>query len=581
MHNTPVTIRQREVPSGIDLDANMEPLLQRIYLARNISSTQELDYGLQHLPAPASMKGMQEAVSLLVEALAANWKILIVGDFDADGATSTALMLKGLTTMGAHQVSFLVPDRFKFGYGLTPEIVEVAVQHKPDLIITVDNGIASIEGVAAAKEQGIHVLVTDHHLAGDELPAADAIINPNQPGDPFPSKNIAGVGVAFYLLLALRARLREIDWFSQQKLAEPNLAELLDLVALGTVADVVPLDHVNRILVKQGLARINSGQACPGILALLDVANRAPGNLVAADLGFAVAPRLNAAGRIENMSIGINCLLADNDESAHQIAVQLDNINVERRSIEAEMKQQALRDLKKVQLDDASKLPVGLCIFDPAWHQGVIGILAARIKERFHRPVIAFAPAGEKLKGLKGSARSVPGLHIRDVLDAVATRHPGLISHFGGHAMAAGLTLPEQHYDAFSKAFNEEVLQQLGDAILGKEFLTDGELVASELDINTAQLLRQAGPWGQQFPEPLFEGVFEVIEKRIVGTNHLKILLHGDTGSIDAIMFNIREGDELLARGRVHLVYKLDINEFRGKRSVQLLIEHMQPHQHG
>lgn len=576
MHNTPVTIRQREVPSGIDLDANMEPLLQRIYLARNISRMQDLDYSLQHLPAPASMKGMQEAVSLLADALAANWKILIVGDFDADGATSTALVLKGLSAMGARQVSFLVPDRFKFGYGLTPEIVEVAVQHNPDLIITVDNGIASIEGVAAAKEQGIHVLVTDHHLAGDELPAADAIINPNQPGDQFPSKNIAGVGVAFYLLLALRARLREIDWFSQQMLAEPNLAELLDLVALGTVADVVPLDRVNRILVRQGLARINSGQACPGILALIDVANRAPGNLVAADLGFAIAPRLNAAGRIENMSIGINCLLAENDESAHQIAVQLDSINAERRSIEAEMKQQALQELKKFQLDETNTLPSGLCIYDPAWHQGVIGILAARIKERFHRPVIAFAPAGEELEGLKGSARSVPGLHIRDVLDAVATRHPGLISHFGGHAMAAGLTLPEEHYGAFSEAFNEEVLQQLGDTAPGKELLTDGELVASELDINTALLLRQAGPWGQQFPEPLFEGVFEVVEKRIVGKNHLKMLVHAGNSTLDAIMFNIREGDELMARGRVQLIYKLDVNEFRGRRTVQLLVEHMQ-----
>lgn len=576
MHNTPVSIQQREVPSDIVLDASLEPLLQRIYLARSISSKQELDYGLQHLPSPVSMKGMQEAVSLMVEALAAQWRILVVGDFDADGATSTALMLKGLPSMGARQVSFLVPDRFKFGYGLTPEIVEVAAQQAPDLIITVDNGIASVEGVAAAKQQGIHVLVTDHHLAGDELPDADAIINPNQPGDQFPSKNIAGVGVAFYLLLALRARLRDLGWFSQQKIAEPNLAELLDLVALGTVADVVPLDHVNRILVRQGLARINNRQACPGILALIDVANRVPGNLVAADLGFAVAPRLNAAGRIENMSIGINCLLAEDDESAHQIAVQLDNINTERRSIETEMKQQALQELKKVQLDEASDIPVGLCIFDPAWHQGVIGILAARIKERYHRPVIAFAPAGDELDGLKGSARSIPGLHIRDVLDAVATRHPGLITRFGGHAMAAGLSLPAEHYTAFSEAFNREVMQQLGDMSLEKQYLTDGELAASELDINTAQLLRQAGPWGQQFPEPLFEGVFEVIEKRIVGKNHLKMQLHAENGSLDAIMFNIREGDELMARGKVYLVYKLDVNEFRGRRSLQLLVEYMQ-----
>lgn len=580
MNAVPVKICRRTIPKQVDIRNGLSPLLNRIYLARNVTSKDELDYGLKQLPSPDLMKGMQEAVSLLADNLAANRKILIIGDFDADGATSTAIMMKGLRAMGAHQLSFLVPDRFKFGYGLTPEIVEVAARQQPDLIITVDNGIASIEGVASAKELGIQVLVTDHHLAGDELPDADAIINPNQPGDEFPSKNIAGVGVAFYLLLALRSRLRDNGWFTDQGLVEPNLAELLDIVALGTVADVVPLDHCNRILVKQGLARINNGQACAGILALMDVAKRTSGNLAASDLGFAIAPRLNAAGRIENMSIGIECLLAEDHEAAHEIAVRLDSINLERRSIEAEMKIQALNDLKKIQLNQlngSKDMPVGLCIVDQNWHQGVIGILAARIKERFHRPVIAFAPAGDDLDGLKGSARSIPGLHIRDVLDAVATRHPGLITKFGGHAMAAGLSLANESFEAFSAAFNEEVARQLGDMPLEKVFLTDGELTPAELDINTAMSLRQAGPWGQLFPEPLFEGDFEVLEKRVVGKHHLKMQLSAEGLAIDAIMFNIREGDELLARGRIHLVYKLDVNEFRGRQSVQLMVEHMQP----
>lgn len=577
MHKEPVIIRQREIPAGIDLDTDLDPLLQRIYLSRKISSKDELDYGLKNLPSPMLMKGMLEAVALITEVLEADSKILIIGDFDVDGATSTCVMVKGLQAMGASQVGFLVPDRFKFGYGLTPEIVEVAAQQSPDLIITVDNGIASIEGVAAAKELGIRVLVTDHHLPGIELPAADAIINPNQPGDSFPSKNIAGVGVAFYLLLALRSSLRENNWFARQQLAEPNLAELLDLVALGTVADVVPLDHVNRILVKQGLARINNSMACAGILALLDVANRKPGNLAASDLGFAVAPRLNAAGRIENMAIGIECLLAEDDENAHQIAARLDSINMERRAIEGEMKKQALNDLKKIQLNEEMDIPLGLCIYDQNWHQGIIGILAARIKERFHRPVIAFAPAGEEQEGLKGSARSIPGLHIRDVLDAVATRHPGLITRFGGHAMAAGLSLQHDSYESFRHAFNEEVERQLGDMPLEKVLLTDGELDASELHLATAMLLRQSGPWGQLFPEPLFEGDFDVIDKRIVGKSHLKMQLSAGDRPIDAIMFNIRDGDESMARGKVRVVYKLDVNEFRGRKSVQLMVEHLQP----
>ncbi|HBE91218.1 MAG TPA: single-stranded-DNA-specific exonuclease RecJ [Gammaproteobacteria bacterium] len=578
MTETTIKIRRRKVATDVELDASRPALLNRIYLARNIRQESDLDYALKHLPPPDALKGMADAVELLADSLAKQARILVVGDFDADGATSTAVMMKGLAAMGALHVSYLVPDRFKFGYGLTPEIVEVAAQQNPGLIITVDNGIASIEGVAAAKEKGIQVLVTDHHLPGDELPAADAIVNPNQPGDTFPTKNIAGVGVAFYLLSALRKQLRNNGWFDKQGIKEPNLAELLDLVTLGTVADVVPLDQVNRTLVKQGLARINAGRCCPGITALIDVAGKQAGNLTASDLGFFVAPRLNAAGRIEDMSVGIECLLAEDPERANMIATDLDRLNRERRSIESKMKEQAMQVLRKLKLD--ADLPGGVCIFDESWHQGVIGILASRIKERYHRPVIAFAPAGEESGDgdeLKGSARSIPGLHIRDALDAIATHHPGLITRFGGHAMAAGLSLPAASYGEFSQAFDEEVSRQLDADDLEKTLMTDGELSDVEMNMNTAMLLRNAGPWGQHFPEPVFEGEFNVVNRRIVGQNHLKMELSSGGTTLDAIMFNIREDFADRVRGRMTVVYKLDVNEFRGRRSVQLLVEHMKP----
>ena len=578
MTESDIKISRRDIDPDAELDSGRSALLNRIYAARNVCRESDLNYSLKTLPAPDALKGMDAAVVLLADAIERQSRILIVGDFDADGATSTAVMIKGLTSMGVEQVAYLVPDRFKFGYGLTTEIVAVAAEQNPDLIITVDNGIASIDGVAAARQLGIKVLVTDHHLPGDELPQANAIINPNQPGDDFPSRNIAGVGVAFYLLSALRKHLRDTGWFAKQGISEPNLADLLDLVALGTVADVVPLDRINRTLVKQGLARINAGHCCAGITALIDVAGKQQGNLSASDLGYFVAPRLNAAGRIEEMSVGIECLLADDREQANEIAAKLDQLNRERRSIEDSMKEQAMQVLRNLKL--TSDLPTGLCIFDESWHQGVIGILASRIKERYHRPVIAFAPAGDESGTpgeLKGSARSIPGLHIRDALDAVATRHAGLITRFGGHAMAAGLSLPAASYTEFSEAFDEEVHRLLGDSDLERIMMTDGELEQEDMTLNTAMLLRQAGPWGQQFPEPMFEGEFDVIHRRIVGRNHLKMELSFGSVTLDAIMFNIREGFEDKVRGKIKAVYKLDVNEFRGRRTAQLLIEHLQP----
>ena len=578
MTESAIKISRRDIDPDAELDSGRSALLNRIYAARNVCRESDLNYSLKTLPAPDALKGMDAAVVLLADAIERQSRILIVGDFDADGATSTAVMINGLTSMGVEQVAYLVPDRFKFGYGLTTEIVAVAAEQNPDLIITVDNGIASIDGVAAARQLGIKVLVTDHHLPGDELPQADAIINPNQPGDDFPSRNIAGVGVAFYLLSALRKHLRDTGWFAKQGISEPNLADLLDLVALGTVADVVPLDRINRTLVKQGLARINAGHCCAGITGLIDVAGKQQGNLSASDLGYFVAPRLNAAGRIEEMSVGIECLLADDREQANEIEAKLDQMNRERRSIEDSMKEQAMQVLRNLKL--TSDLPTGLCIFDESWHQGVIGILASRIKERYHRPVIAFAPAGDESGTpgeLKGSARSIPGLHIRDALDAVATRHAGLITRFGGHAMAAGLSLPAASYTEFSEAFDEEVHRLLGDSDLERIMMTDGELEQEDMTLNTAMLLRQAGPWGQQFPEPMFEGEFDVIHRRIVGRNHLKMELSFGSVTLDAIMFNIREGFEDKVRGKIKAVYKLDVNEFRGRRTAQLLIEHLQP----
>ena len=566
-------IVQRAVAACDRFPDDLHPVLRRVYAARAIESTDELDYSLQRLLPPSLLGGMTAAVELLQQAVTTGQRIMVVGDFDADGATSCALSLRALRAMGAVDVHYLVPNRFEYGYGLTPEIVAVAAEQQPDLIMTVDNGISSIDGVAAARQRGIRVLITDHHLPGEQLPAAEAIVNPNLRGDPFPSKNLAGVGVAFYVMLALRARLREQGWFEEAGLPEPNLAVWLDLVALGTVADVVPLDRNNRILVHQGIQRIRAGHCVPGIRALLENAGRNLQRVVATDMGFGVGPRLNAAGRLDDMSLGIECLLTDDRQAARQMAARLDTFNRDRKDIESDMQTQALQVIAGLDLKD-EQLPVGLCLFEPDWHQGVIGILASRIKERFHRPVIAFARSGEG--ELKGSARSVSGLHIRDALEAVATRHPGLIDKFGGHAMAAGLGLAEHNYPAFAAAFNDEVARHLSADDLTGVIYSDGELSDEELSLDTAQLLRDASPWGQGFPAPLFEGDFTVLGHRVVGEKHLKMTLQPAQGScqIDGIAFNTAE---LPADCRqVHMAYRLDANEFRGIVSPQLIVEYVE-----
>jgi single-stranded-DNA-specific exonuclease len=567
------SIVRRNCSSTEQLPDDLHPVLRRVYAARAVENANDLDYSLQRLIPPTALGGLVDAVTLLEAAVSGRQRVVIVGDFDADGATSCALCMRALRAMGATDIHYLVPNRFEYGYGLTPEIVKVAAELQPDLIMTVDNGISSIEGVAAAGQLGIKVLITDHHLPGKQLPAAAAIVNPNNVGDGFPSKNLAGVGVAFYVMLALRAHLREKGWFENQAIPEPNIAQYLDLVALGTVADVVPLDRNNRILVQQGVRRMRAGHCSPGIQALLEVGGRSLSRLVSTDLGFTIGPRLNAAGRLDDMSLGIECLLADDALAASKMAARLDALNRERKDIESDMQSRALEAIERLKLDD-KELPIGLCLFDPDWHQGVIGILAARIKERFHRPVIAFARSGDG--EIKGSARSVSGLHIRDALDAVAARHPELISKFGGHAMAAGLSLSEAHYPAFASAFDEEVSRQLSRDDLNGVIYSDGELTEQELSLETAQLLRDASPWGQGFPAPVFEGDFNVVSHRVVGQRHLKMTLSPERGNcqIDGIAFNT----EVLPRGsqRVHMAYRLDVNEYRGVVTAQLIVEHME-----
>lgn len=563
-------IRRRIFADDADLPKGLHPLLQQLYAARQVRSPEELNYELSALHAPDSLGGIGEAAALLAAHL--DKRILVVGDFDVDGATSTALALLGLRALGAKHVDYLVPDRFRFGYGLTPGIVALGAERDPDLIVTVDNGISSIEGVRHARERGIRVLITDHHLPGSERPEADVIVNPNLPGDAFPSKALAGVGVMFYVLLALRKYLRETG----KLVNEPNLANLLDLVALGTVADVVPLDANNRRLVHQGLRRIRAGACRLGILALIDVAGRSRANLSASDLGFALGPRLNAAGRLDDMSIGIECLLTEDPVRALRLAAELDQLNRERRDIERQMQEEALASLETLQLSD--DLPVALCLYQAEWHQGVVGILASRIKDRTHRPVIAFAQAETGSTQLKGSARSVKGLHIRDALDAIATRHPGLIDRFGGHAMAAGLTLDASRLADFEQAFAEEAARWLNADELRGVLKSDGELAPEYLSIECAEMLRDAGPWGQGFPEPLFDGEFELLDRRIVGERHLKLRL-GISGAapLDGIAFN--QADALPETGcrRVRAAYRLDVNEWQGLSSAQLLIEYLEP----
>lgn len=568
------TLQQRPVIAPAAFSLPVHPVLQRLYAHRGIGDNHELARSAQQLLPYQLLKGMPQAVALLLEARAAQQRILIVGDFDADGATSTATLLAGLRALGFANVDFLVPNRFEYGYGLSVEMAELALQHGAELIVTVDNGISAIEGVARAKAAGVRVLVTDHHLAGAELPDADAIVNPNQPGCEFPSKALAGVGVAFYLLLALRAALREQGAFAA--MAEPNLADLLDLVALGTVADVVPLDRNNRILVHQGLQRIRSGKVRPGIQALIDVANRKAQKLTAQDFGFALAPRLNAAGRLDDMSIGIACLLSPDINNARRLAAELDSLNLERREIEQGMQTEAMAALSRLSLN-STDLPSCLCLYQHDWHQGVIGILAGRVKEAWHRPVIAFARGdnGE----LKGSARSVAGVHMRDLLEAVSTAEPGLIKKFGGHAMAAGLTIAEAQFDVFVQALSQQAGRFIQPEHLTAVVYSDGELQSQELDLSLAQLLQQAGPWGQAFPEPVFHGRFKLVQQRLLAEKHLKMLLQGSDGKLfDAIWFNadIKSWPNPQIQ-QVELAYQLDINEFRDQQNLQLLVRHLWP----
>lgn len=570
---------RRNKPTDIpeSLTTVLSPLLARIYAARNVTGIEDVNYELRQLPPFALLKGMVQAADLLVDALEKSHQILIVGDYDADGATSTALAVRALRAMGG-RVDYLIPNRFEYGYGLTPEIVAVARKGMPDLLVTVDNGIASHEGVCAAKALGIKVLITDHHLPGASLPEADAIVNPNQPGDQFPGKAMAGVGVIFYVMLALRARLRENGWFERQAITLPNLADLLDLVALGTVADVVTLDHLNRTLVAQGLARIRAGRGCAGIRAMLEVSGREAARLNASDLGFSLGPRLNAAGRLEDMSLGVACLLTDDMAQAREYAYQLHDLNLERRAIEQDMKQDAQEILLRMEAGaHQGSLPWGLCLFDPAWHQGVIGILASRVKDQHHRPVIAFADAGNG--DLKGSARSIPNLHIRDVLDTIATRHPGLIRKFGGHAMAAGLSLPASHLEPFSAAFDEEVHRLLSEDDLQDVLLSDGELAEDLFTLEVAKSLQLAGPWGQSFPQPLFDGEFILLERKVIGGQHLKMTVRhpASRDGVEAIAFQASDADWPVDTTRVRLVYQLDINYFRGRQTLQLLVKYLEP----
>ncbi|WP_339058128.1 single-stranded-DNA-specific exonuclease RecJ [Candidatus Regiella endosymbiont of Tuberolachnus salignus] len=569
-------LRRRDVQLEAHLP-RLHSLLRRLYVSRGVKETQELERGVKGLLLWQQLAGIDTAVDLLQQTMETGQCIVIVGDFDADGATSTALAVLALRSMGAKDVKYLVPNRFEEGYGLSPMIVERVARQNAALIVTVDNGISSHAGVELAHQKGIRVLVTDHHLPGETLPNADAIINPNLKHCCFPSKSLAGVGVTFYLMLALRARLKNEGWFAVKTLPIPNLAELLDLVALGTVADVVPLDSNNRILVHQGLSRIRAKRCRPGIQALLDVAKRDAKNLVASDLGFFLGPRLNAAGRLDDMSIGVELLLSDDPLAARILAEELNTLNQERREIEQGMQLEALALCNALE-DPNHILPYGIAMYHKKWHQGVVGILASRIKERFHRPVIAFAPAGDGM--LKGSGRSIMGLHLRDVLEQLNTQNPGLISKFGGHAMAAGLMLAENKFEEFRQRFADLVAGCLDASQLEGVIWSDGELSIDELSQETAELLREAGPWGQAFPEPIFDGQFRILQQRLVGEQHLKLILQSVLGGplLDGIAFNI---DTKLwpnsATVAANLAYKLDINEFKGRRKLQLLVQQLWP----
>ncbi|VEI57328.1 single-stranded-DNA-specific exonuclease RecJ [Pasteurella multocida] len=566
-------IQRRFVPQGEIVYPN--PLLDRVYRARHIKNAKQLDRTLASLLHPQDLYGIERAVNLLVSAYQQQEKIVVVGDFDADGATSTALTVLALRQLGFTDVEFLIPNRFEQGYGLSIAVAEQALEKNVQLLMTVDNGVSSVDGVAFLKQRGVKVLITDHHLPPEILPEADAIVNPNLVDCQFPSKSLAGVGVAFYLMLAVRAKFRELGVFTKQ--TQPNFTELLDLVALGTIADVVPLDQNNRILAYQGLARIRAERCRCGIRALAEVANRDISQFSASDLGFSIGPRLNAAGRLDNMSVGVELLLAENMETARALALELDSLNQSRREIEQGMKLEALeicRNLTALK----QELPLGITLYQADWHQGVLGILASRIKDQFHRPVVAFAQDQEGI--LKGSARSVEGLHLRDALERIHTKYPNMILKFGGHSMAAGLSIYESEFAAFQQAFNQIVSEWLGEDKLQGIVWTDGELAGHQFSLEIAEALKEAGPWGQAFPEPVFDGEFKILQQRLVGEKHLKMMVEPKQGGplLDAIAFNVdtRYYPDMSIKS-AKLAYKLDINEFRGNRNIQLLVDYILP----
>ena len=569
-----VQLVRRAVPSVIPAFSDCSALLSRIVASRGIDDERLLSGDLKFLHPVSSLKGVTQATERLCEALDLQQRVLIVGDFDADGATATALCKRALSSFGFQSVDYIVPNRFEYGYGLTPEIIDVAAPFQPQLIITVDNGISSVEGVSYANKLGIDVVITDHHLPGRKLPDAVAIVNPNQPDDNFESKNLAGVGVIFYLMLALKQALVKCDYFNTQQIPSPNIVRWLDLVALGTVADVVPLDSNNRILVEQGLRRIRSGQCSSGVMALLRVAKKDYQQTNSQDLGFACGPRLNAAGRLDDMSLGIECLLTDSIETAMDLASELDEMNRLRRELESGMKEDALKQLDSVDLDN-SKLPPIICLFHEEWHQGIVGIIAARIRERYYRPCIIFAPGTEG--EIKGSGRSIPGIHMRDIIDRVATINPGLVEKFGGHAMAAGLSLKTEDYSAFNQAVSDVVTDQVNISVFKEELLSDGELEPEFFSLTAAQELSQRVPWGQGFPAPVFDDVFEIVERRILKEIHLKYTLRkkGQSGVLAAIVFNVEPEKWPVPGDNAHLLYQLSVNEYNGQRSLQIMIQRL------
>ncbi|WP_045498963.1 single-stranded-DNA-specific exonuclease RecJ [Vibrio hyugaensis] len=576
-----IEIQRRPEPDLSLLPDSIPAILKRIYINRGITDVAQLETSARGLHSYQQLGGIDKAVELLFQAIEEKKRIIVVGDFDADGATSSALSVLALRMLGSNNVDYLVPNRFEDGYGLSPEVVDQALELGAKMIMTVDNGVSSIEGVRYAKENGITVLVTDHHLPGQVLPDVDAMVNPNLDSCAFPSKALAGVGVAFYLMMALCVYMRKQNWFAQQGMQEPKLMELIDLVALGTVADVVPLDENNRILVHQGLQRIRAGKARPGIQALIEVAKRDARRLVASDFGFALGPRINAAGRLDDMSFGVELLMSNNIHAARRMASELDGLNQTRKEIEEGMKQEAMAFCERLQFGENSELPYGLALFQRDWHQGVIGILASRIKEKFHRPVIAFADGGEGT--IKGSCRSIPGLHMRDALDFIDTQNPGLIIKFGGHAMAAGLTIKEQDFERFCRLFDDVVKKELDEAALKGVIMSDGELKPEEFSMHIAEQLRSGGPFGQAFPEPIFDGEFKVLHQKLVGEKHLKLMLeplhkgHPTNVMIDGIAFNVdlRRWPDASVK-TVRLAYKLDVNEFRGNQSLQLMIDYIE-----